>query len=178
MPARIPKPVVVQDTREKNPWDFSDDAKFAAVKVEKLDYGDYSIEGLEDVVVIERKADANELFQNFAHHRTRLEAEFERMRDCMVKFIVIEQTLEDLLRPENYFAIQQRRVKTSTNPRFAPALVINALQEAAMIHNIHIIFAGKKAKSMARGLLLKAYELHRKGKLHAQRSGTEEIIGS
>jgi len=49
MPPRIPKPVLIQDTREKQPWDFEGDDKFAEVKVQKLDYGDYSLEGLEHV---------------------------------------------------------------------------------------------------------------------------------
>ncbi len=176
MPPRVPKPVLIQDTREKQPWDFEGDEKFAEVKVKKLDYGDYSIEGLEDVICIERKANANELFQNFSANKARIIAEMERMQACKLRFLVVEQTLEQLLYTKSYFVVTGGRMR-GNNPRYAPAVVINGLQELMMQYGVHVIFGGKKAKAMAKGLLLKAYELHRKGLLDVNGSGAKEVIG-
>lgn len=179
MPPKVPKPTLVIDTREKLPWKFDGDDKFESVKVQKLDYGDYALEGLEHIVCIERKANANELFQNFTTNKERLFAEMERMQACKLKFIVVEQTLEQLLYTKSYFAVTDRRLKGG-NPRYAPAVVVNGLQEIMMRYGVHVIFGGKRAKAMARGLLLKAYDLYRKGLLDEQgkrdgiRDGTDD----
>jgi len=58
------KPILIIDTREKQPWCFDDDDDFQEIIHRKLDYGDYSIEGLEDRIFIERKSSANELLSN------------------------------------------------------------------------------------------------------------------
>jgi ERCC4-type nuclease len=76
-----PKPKLIIDTREKQPWDFEADDAFEEVIYRKLDGGDYSIEGLEDIIVIERKASADELFLNFSQQKKRITAEFERLAD-------------------------------------------------------------------------------------------------
>jgi hypothetical protein len=53
---QIPKPVVLIDTREKPPLNFSSFPNWiAGARRQKLDVGDYSIEGMEDLLVIERK---------------------------------------------------------------------------------------------------------------------------
>ena len=50
---------IVSDTRDKKEhrWTFEDfaDKEFVGVDIKKLDVGDYSILGLEDVFAIERK---------------------------------------------------------------------------------------------------------------------------
>ena len=43
----IEKPIIVIDTREKQPWCWDHDDEFGGVLYEKLDGGDYSIKGLE-----------------------------------------------------------------------------------------------------------------------------------
>ena len=53
---KTPRPVVLVDTREQNPFDFSRfDGWFAGVEKKALKLGDYSVAGLEDVCVVERK---------------------------------------------------------------------------------------------------------------------------
>ena len=47
---------IIVDTREQKPWDFNDN--FNTTKA-KLDTGDYSIEGLEHILCIERKCSPN-----------------------------------------------------------------------------------------------------------------------
>ncbi len=53
---KTPRPVLVVDTREQNPFDFSRfRGWFSGVERRALRLGDYSIAGLEDVCVVERK---------------------------------------------------------------------------------------------------------------------------
>ena len=51
-----PKPVLLVDTREQNPLDCSRFARwFSGIEKKALALGDYSIAGLEEVCVVERK---------------------------------------------------------------------------------------------------------------------------
>lgn len=53
---RTPRPVILVDTREQTPFDFSRfEGWFAGVEKRALKVGDYSIVGLEDHCVVERK---------------------------------------------------------------------------------------------------------------------------
>src|SRR5258708_23938709 len=53
---RTPRPTVLIDTREQNPFDFSRfDGWFAGVEKKSLKLGDYSIPQLENSFVVERK---------------------------------------------------------------------------------------------------------------------------
>jgi hypothetical protein len=53
---KTPRPVVLVDTREQNPFDFSRfEGWFAGIEKKLLKLGDYSIEGLENICVVERK---------------------------------------------------------------------------------------------------------------------------
>src|SRR5215472_9285287 len=53
---KTPRPVLLVDTREQNPLDFSRfTGWFAGIERKALKLGDYSIAGLEDLCVVERK---------------------------------------------------------------------------------------------------------------------------
>lgn len=54
---QIPKPVVLIDTIEKTPFDFTNFRNWiAGQKTQTLKVGDYSIEGMEKLLVLERKS--------------------------------------------------------------------------------------------------------------------------
>ena len=66
---RTPRPVVVVDTREQNPFSFTRfHGWFSNVEKKPLALGDYSVSGLEDVCVVERK-DLNDLVRSFTVER-------------------------------------------------------------------------------------------------------------
>ena len=53
---QTPRPTVLVDTREQNPFNFSRfRGWFAGIQKKALLLGDYSIEGMEDICVVERK---------------------------------------------------------------------------------------------------------------------------
>ena len=54
---KTPRPLLVVDTREQNPFDFSRfQGWFSGIERRALKLGDYSIAGLEDLCVVERTA--------------------------------------------------------------------------------------------------------------------------
>jgi hypothetical protein len=66
---RAPRCTVVVDTREQNPLDFSRfEGWFAGIETRALKLGDYSIAGLEDRCVVERK-DLPDLIYSFTSER-------------------------------------------------------------------------------------------------------------
>lgn len=157
------KPVLLIDSRERTPFNFDGDDDFAAVKHTKVDAGDYTIEGMETIITIERKASADELLNNFYENKDRILAEFDRMKDYKFKFIVVEQDLETVMNPQSYYINHSKKNRRS--PMVPVAVVMENLTNIMLKHNVHVIFAGSKAAKITKCLLLRAYELHSKGKL-------------
>ena len=157
------KPVLLIDSREKHPWDFDGDEAFEEVLYQKLDAGDYSIQGLEHIIVIERKATVDELFINFTKHKKRIAAEFERLKDHKFKIIVLEETCDDVMNPNHYYVNKKKLNRQS--PKMPVAVVTSSLTKLMLEHNVQVIYGGMRAQAMARGILLHAFELHRKGQL-------------
>ena len=157
------KPCLLIDTREKQPWDFEPDDAFESIKHIKLDAGDYSIEGLEHVLIVERKASVDELFINFSKEKERINAEFTRLKDHKFKIMIIEATYEDVMNPLRYYVnkhhINKQHIKMPV------AVVASGLNNLILEHGVMVLFGGSRAKVMARGILLRAYELHNKGLL-------------
>lgn len=165
MSPRTPKekPVLIIDTREKQPWDFDGDEAFEEVIYEKLDGGDYSIRGMEHIITIERKATVDELFTNFTKDKKRIAAEFERLKDHKFKIIVVEETCDDIMNPNKYY-VNKKKINRQS-PKMPVAVVTSNLTKLMLEQGVHIIYGGMRAQAMARGILLHAYELHRKGQL-------------
>jgi hypothetical protein len=151
------------DTREKLPWDWEPDDAFESVKFLKLDAGDYTLEGLEKIVAVERKASVDELFINFTKDKDRIKAEFERLKDHKFKILMLEFSCEDMMNPTKYY-INKRGINRQ-HPKMPVAVVAEGVTKLMMEYGVHVIFGGSRAQTMTRGLLLKAYELHGKGLL-------------
>lgn len=164
MKSDLPKlPILVIDTRERTPFDFDGEEDFESIVHEKLDAGDYSLRGLEHIIVIERKANADELFNNFTQNKDRIFAEFDRLKNHKLKIMIIEQTCEEVFNPNSYYVNKKGLNKRDFK---MPVAVVAANLTTLMVeHNVQVIFAGNKARSMTKNLLLAAWKLHRQGKL-------------
>lgn len=91
----IELPTIIIDTREQRPWAF-DDLHIRGIKSlptvrGTLRTGDYSIQGLEDLVCIERKS-AEDLYGTLVGGHDRFSRELERMRAFKYKYLVIESS--------------------------------------------------------------------------------------
>jgi len=95
----IPRPVVLVDTREQKPFSFERFPNWiAGEKVTTLKTGDYSVEGMEDLVAVERKS-LDDLIITLMHNRQRFFDACERMSSFKWRAIIVEATLEDVKSP-------------------------------------------------------------------------------
>lgn len=88
-------PTIVIDSREQRPYSFA--AEVAGSVRKALPAGDYSLEGQEMVVAIERKAMAD-FISTVIHARDRFLRELAVLRRYRYAWIVVEGSLDDLLR--------------------------------------------------------------------------------
>jgi len=86
---------VIVDTREQHPLKFSNSNIIEGTVIRKLDVGDYSIEGLEDKIAIERKS-PQDLFGTLGKGHKRFKAELERAKSLDYFGIVVEAPFLDV----------------------------------------------------------------------------------
>lgn len=150
--------IVVIDTREQMPWEFG----FHTTSKRKLDTGDYSIEGLEDVLAIERKRSVSEIANNLSE--SRLKDVLERLSKIKHSFILLEFSLDDVYQFPVGSDIPKRlwdKLKISGN------YIMKYLVEAQLNHNIHILYCGcaETAERVAVGIMKRIYEKYGKEKI-------------
>lgn len=101
---KVPKPVVLVDTREQEPLRLSRFANWiASERVATLETGDYSIEGMESLVCLERKS-LSDLVGTLMHGRQRFFRELERMQAFRHRAILVEATYDDVKSPYTFAA--------------------------------------------------------------------------
>ena len=93
---------IIKDTREKDGWNFEFYDNCKGVEIRGLKTGDYTVEGLEESLCIERKASTAEISTNLGKERKRFEAELERMSKFSFSYILCEFSCENLMEfPKN-----------------------------------------------------------------------------
>jgi ERCC4 domain len=95
-PLRVPRPVVIVDSREQNPFSFQRfRGWFAAVERRPLQIGDYSVAGLEEVCTVERK-DLSDLVHSLTVERPAFVARLRRMSRYPQRLLVITAALSQV----------------------------------------------------------------------------------
>ena len=90
---RTPRPTVLVDTREQYPFNFSRfEGWFSGVEKKALKLGDYSVAGLEELCVVERK-DLSDLVHSFTAQRPACINRLRRMSTCPHRLLVIPAPL-------------------------------------------------------------------------------------
>jgi ERCC4-type nuclease len=93
---RIPKPVIVIDTREQAPFDFAGLSNWVGGTTRrKLDAGDYSVVGMERLLRLERKS-LTDLITTLMQYRTRFLKECEALARFRHPALLVEATYEDV----------------------------------------------------------------------------------
>jgi len=96
---QIPKPVALIDTREKSPFDFTRFPKWIAEeRRQKLDVGDYSVQGMEDLLVLERKT-LTDLITTLMQQRSRFFKLCEKLAQYRWRALFVEASYEDIKSP-------------------------------------------------------------------------------
>jgi len=115
---------IVADQREKKIWDFAgitrrikkrDVPVEINVVLKHLKTGDYSIEGMEDVIAVERKSTAD-LINTISQNRDRFVRELERMAAFQHAFVIIEGDWRGVL--------LACKAKSNFNPKSLDSLII------------------------------------------------------
>jgi ERCC4-type nuclease len=97
---KIPKPVVLVDTREQRPWRLLDNHPnwIGGEKRAALKAGDYSVEGMQELLALERKSMVDVIRSTMAV-RARFIASCARLSKLRWKAILIEATYENMKSP-------------------------------------------------------------------------------
>lgn len=129
------KLTILRDNQEKKGWNF---ASFDCdVKVVNLNTGDYTIEGFENDLCIERKASTGEIAINLGICRKAFEAEFDRMLTFKHRYLICEF-------PVNHFWCFPEKSKIPKNVwhkiRMNGKYLYKAITELCEKHNVTLIF--------------------------------------
>lgn len=143
---------IIVDTREQKPWDFNDNFNITKAK---LDTGDYSVEGLEDILCIERKSSVNEVSNNITEKR--FKDVLDRMAGYPHAHILFEFDLYDILQFPHNSGIPPKLWK---NLRITPLYLLKYITEINTVYGIHTHFCGNRtnAQSLAISIMKRINE--------------------
>ncbi len=148
---------IIRDTREQKGkgWLFRSSTNCSGQEIKKLDVGDYTVKGLEDILMIERKT-IGDLWGTLGatDNYKRFLREIKRAENHKFKFLIIEGTVADIDRGYRYS-------KVSANNIHAKLISLQVK------HNLHVIFAGRmdKARAYVRRLMSKVHKYNEDGLL-------------
>jgi ERCC4-type nuclease len=120
--------VIVVDSREIEPYSF-DPERVVAVR-RALPAGDYSLEGLEDRVAVERKT-LEDFVSTVIRARKRFRRELLRLREYEAACIVVEASLADVL---------AARYRAGVHPN----AVLGAILSIVVDHGIPVFFCSER----------------------------------
>jgi len=126
---------IIVDTREKTPWEFENSVS------RKLDVGDYSIEGYESILAVERKATTSEFARNI--NESRFLDVLDRLDSIRYGFIICEFTMDDVLSFPRNSGIPQKLWNTV---RVHPNYILKCILEYQMRYNVNILMCGSQGK--------------------------------
>ena len=101
---------IIIDTNEQLAYSFHNINPRPILIYKKLKTGDYSLEGFESEITIERKT-LGDLFGSTGTGRERFEREFIRMQDFSYAAVVIESGLDDIfINPPEHSSMSRKSV--------------------------------------------------------------------
>lgn len=150
--------IAIQDSREQQPFEFTS-SKISNVIVKKLDTGDYSVEGLEDILCIERKLNVGEFYTNITQKR--FWAEMERMKAYKYRFLIFEFSVSDIeMFP--YGAGLPKRVMDKL--KISSAYLMKCVARIQVEYEIDVVFGGNRDNSiyLVTNIMKEVYERRNK----------------
>lgn len=148
---------IIVDTREQQPWIF----KNYAQAHQKLDTGDYSIQGLETLLAIERKKSINEIANNIVEPR--FKDVIGRLSQLKYSFILLEFNIDNVL---NYPIGSNLPKRMWDKIKISPAFIMKHILDWELKYNIKVIFCGNatNAEQVAEFILRKIYYIEKNNK--------------
>lgn len=143
--------IILRDTSEKKPWEFRD----FEVKDISLETGDYTIEGFESQLCIERKGSITEFAGNL--FQKRFKRELDRMLEFKYKFVVLECGMNELIdfpRGTDIPYYKQKYIKAK-----GPTLLVEFIKMMQKYNTIQFVFCSTReaAQTTARSIMKRVY---------------------
>ena len=128
---------LIIDTREQNPLCFRTSKLIEAVETKKLNVGDYSIEGYEDKIAIERKS-AIDLFGSLGKGHARFKRELERAEGMDYFGILVDAS---------FSAIKSKDFDNSHFSKMKGHVIIQICMTLKLKYNIDVVFCKDRTES-------------------------------
>lgn len=144
---------IIIDTREQKPWDFANADVVTTRK--KVEIGDYTIEGLENRLCIERKRNVSEFIFNFTEDR--FHRLIKKIQAFEWKYILLEFSIDDvMLYPINSGIPDRQLHKVKLKGDF----LLKCISKLQVYYDIHVLFCGDadNAKIMALNIMKQVIE--------------------
>lgn len=124
---------IVIDTREQQPYEFA-----CATVRRKLDAGDYSVEGHEHPVAVERKS-LTDFVHTVIHDFDRFAIELAKLAALRCACVVVEADLDDVMQ-----GLAADKLRSA-----APRAVLGAALHIAIHHRVPIYWCGSRQTACA-----------------------------
>jgi ERCC4-type nuclease len=144
-----PQPLVIRDTREQKPYDFPN---YATID-RKLEFGDYALEGFENVLPVERKTFADYVATVTAQH-DRFWRELARAREVGARLVVIVEG--------EYWWIKDRQYRGEIHPNAILGATAALIAEGTPVHFVGDRENGRDACEL---LFKRVWDLQRESRL-------------
>jgi hypothetical protein len=162
---KTPPFTVIKDTREQDGWTFERfDTRYhtcTGMVLQKLETGDYSLKGMENIFCIERKGSVAELAQNLGKDKYRFFAEIERMKSIKHSFLILEFSLNNVMMfPEGSNIPEEKWEDIHISNKY----MLKMLTEIQINSNIQVVFCDsrKNAKLFVASLMKRINEMYSK----------------
>lgn len=136
--------IILQDTREQNPWDFS----FYGFTQQRqtLKTGDYTLVGYEDILCIERKRTTGEIAINIGSKSKPFYAELTRMGSYKYRFLILEFSEQDVSEFPKGSGIPY---KTQAKLRISANFILSSITKISNEYGVNVIFAGSRENAIS-----------------------------
>jgi hypothetical protein len=155
------KYIVLRDTSEKIDfgWRWNASAACAGTENISLEWADYTLKGLEDILLIERKYTPSELYTNvMTSDYKRFRRELVALNEIKHAYVVMEFTVSDLFGYPWNNAKLPKSVRYKLRP--GSEVYYRMTKWAIDFPNINIIFAGAAAKDVVTQLFKRFSNLY------------------
>lgn len=144
---------VIRDTREQQGWIFEENQYCSGTIIKTMKTGDYTLQGFEHILTVERKKNVAEFAKNMLEKR--FVAELVRMESFPLSFVVCEFTYNDIWRwPLNSGLPPQTIKKINISKYF----IMKRLMDFQVQYKTKFILAGPHAKDVVSSLFKRVNE--------------------
>ena len=143
--------IILQDTREKEPWKFTSYQQCTGQIEYKLDAGDYALDQDEFLITIERKKSVAEISGNLGMRYDRFMKEMVRMQQYRFRYVICEFSYESLLMfPKNSKIPYKMRRKVRMNGKFLAKRIDDVNEE----FGVEFIFCNNREEARDKAIEL------------------------